>query len=80
MSTRAASSIAVVAALMLAARTGWAQPAPPRVVALVPLSVLGTEDTSVATKKLTSQLEAALAGLPNTKVVTSAQSSSRISS
>jgi len=72
-STRAASRIAVVAALMLAARAGWAQPAPPRVVALVPLSVLGTEDTSVSTKKLTSQLEAALAALPNTRVVTSAQ-------
>lgn len=74
MSTSAASRIAVVAALMLAARTGWAQqPAPPRVVALVPLSVLGTEDTSVSTRKLTRELEAGLAALPNTKVVTSAQ-------
>lgn len=69
---RSLSRIALVA-LVLSAGTAAAQPAPPRVVALVPLSVLGTEDTSVATKKLTSQLEAALAALPSTKVVTAAQ-------
>ena len=68
-----AARIALVAALLVAARAASAQPAPPRVVALVPLSTLGTEDTSASTKKLTSQLEAALATLPGTKVVTSAQ-------
>ena len=78
MALRTSSSLAVVAALIVAARTGYAQPATPRVVALAPLSTLGTEDTSVSTKKLTSQLEAALAGLPGTKVVTAAQVSDAI--
>ncbi len=73
MPSSAASRIALVAALVVAARAASAQPAPPRVVALVPLSTLGTEDTSASTKKLTSELEAALATLPGTKVVTSAQ-------
>lgn len=40
-----------------------------RVVALVPLSTLGTEDTSASTRKLTGQIEAALATLPGTKVI-----------
>ncbi len=44
-----------------------------RVVALAPLSTLGTEDTSTSTKKLTGQIEVALAQLPGTKVVTTAQ-------
>ena len=34
-----------------------------RVVAITPLSTLGTEDTSASTKKLTGQLEAAIAAL-----------------
>jgi len=53
-----------------------AQPAPTaggRVVALSSLSTLGAEDTSAASKKLTQQIEQALAALPNTKVVTAAQ-------
>ncbi len=69
---RSASALAF-SALVLVAQTSLAQPAPPRVVALVPLSTLGTEDTSISAKKLTAQLEAALAALPGTKVVTSAQ-------
>lgn len=44
-----------------------------RIVAVAPLSTLGTEDTSAATKKLTAQIEQALAALPGTKVVTTAQ-------
>ena len=40
-----------------------------RVIALVPLSTLGTEDTSASTRKLTGQIEAALATLPGTKVI-----------
>ncbi len=44
-----------------------------RVVALAPLSVLGAEDTSAATKKLTGQIEAALGALPGTKIVPAAQ-------
>lgn len=44
-----------------------------RVVALAPLSTLGAEDTSASTKKLTGQIEAALAALPDTRVVSAAQ-------
>ena len=44
-----------------------------RVVALAPLSTLGTEDTSAATKKLTGSIEAGLAAVPGTKVITAAQ-------
>ncbi len=43
-----------------------------RVVALAPLSTLGSEDTSASTKKLTGQIETALAALPGTKVVSTA--------
>jgi len=62
--SRAAFVIAVLASSAASAE---------RVVALAPLSTLGTEDTSAATKKLTGQIEAALAALPATKVVTTAQ-------
>lgn len=44
-----------------------------RVVAVSPLTTLGAEDTSAGTKKITGQIEAALATLAGTKVVTSAQ-------
>lgn len=60
---------AAILTVMLAAATAQAD----RVVALVPLSTLGTEDTSAGTKKLTGEIEAALAALPGTKVVTTAQ-------
>ncbi len=43
-----------------------------RVVAMAPLSTLGTEDTSASTKKLTGQIEVALASLPATKVISAA--------
>ena len=72
MSSRSAHLVALVAVLVAFAGTSSAQSVP-RVVALAPLSTLGTEDTSASTKKLTSQLEAAIAALPGTKVVTSAQ-------
>jgi hypothetical protein len=62
-------AIMVCGVLVLA--TGIA--AADRVVALAPLSTLGAEDTSAGTKKLTAQIEAALAALPGTKVVTAAQ-------
>jgi hypothetical protein len=71
--TRTSTHIAVLAALVLASATASAQSASPRIVAIAPLSTLGTEDTSVSTKKLTSQLEAAVGALPNTRVVTAAQ-------
>ncbi|HEV7559162.1 MAG TPA: hypothetical protein VGO00_26995, partial [Kofleriaceae bacterium] len=44
-----------------------------RIVAVAPLSTLGAEDTSASTKKALGQIEAALAALPGTKVVTTAQ-------
>lgn len=63
-----------LALVVVAAATSLvrAQPAPARVVALAPLSTLGAEDTSATSKKLTQQIEAGLATLPNTKVVTAA--------
>ncbi len=56
-------------ALLVLAGTAHAD----RVVALAPLSTLGTEDTSASTKQLTGQIELALGTLPGTKVVTAAQ-------
>ena len=44
-----------------------------RVVALAPLSTLGAEDTSASTRKLAGQIEAAVAGLPGTKIVPASQ-------
>ncbi len=44
-----------------------------RVVAIAPLSTLGAEDTSAATKQLLAQIEGATAALPGVKVITVAQ-------
>lgn len=60
-----------VAILVLATAAGTAHAE--RVVAIAPLSTLGAEDTSADTRKLTEQIEAAVAGLPATKVVRAAQ-------
>ncbi|NVB77352.1 MAG: PEGA domain-containing protein, partial [Kofleriaceae bacterium] len=49
-----------------------------RVVAVTPLSTLGTEDKSATTKKLLGQIEQAIARLPGTKVITSSQVASAI--
>lgn len=65
-----------IASILMVANTALAQT--PRVVALAPLATLGTEDTSASTKKLTSQLEAGLAAVPGTRVVTAAQVSAAI--
>ncbi|MGE0547289.1 MAG: PEGA domain-containing protein [Kofleriaceae bacterium] len=59
----------VVAAILVAASPAFAD----RVVALAPLSTLGAEDTSASTRKLTGQIEAALAALPGTRVVSAAK-------
>ncbi|HEX3759287.1 MAG TPA: PEGA domain-containing protein [Kofleriaceae bacterium] len=40
-----------------------------RVVAIAPLSTLGAEDTSAGTRKLTGEIEAAIAALPGTRLV-----------
>ena len=43
-----------------------------RVVAIAPLSTLGAEDTSAATKQVIAQIETATAALPDTKVISAA--------
>lgn len=58
----------VIAAIVLASAPAAAQ----RVVAIAPLSSLGEEDTTASTKKTVAQLEAAVAALPNTRVVKAA--------
>jgi len=58
-----------IAAVLAASATAHAE----RVVAIAPLSTLGTEDTSAGTRKLTADIEAAVAALPATKVVRAAQ-------
>jgi hypothetical protein len=63
---RPVAAVAIVAALATAARAE-------RVVAIAPLSTLGTEDTSAGTRKLTGQIEAAIAALPGTRVVRAQQ-------
>lgn len=63
MLNRAAFALVVLAAQVAAAD---------RVVALAPLSTLGTEDTSASTKQLTAQIEVALGALRGTKVITTA--------
>lgn len=62
-------SIVSIAVAATAATTAHAD----RVIAIAPLSTLGAEDTSAGTKKLTGQIEAAVAALPATKVVRAAQ-------
>jgi hypothetical protein len=59
----------VLAAVALLAGTAHAD----RVIAVAPLSTLDAEDTSASTRKVTAQIETAIAGMPATKVVTSAQ-------
>jgi hypothetical protein len=49
-----------------------------RTVAVAPLSTLGAEDKSAATKKLVTQIERAFAALPGTKIITAAQVSAAI--
>jgi PEGA domain-containing protein len=60
---------AIVLAILAIAGTAHAE----RVVAIAPLSTLGAEDTSAGTRKLTAQIEAAVAALPGTTVVRAAQ-------
>lgn len=62
---------ALAAALLLLALAAHAYAQ--RVVAVTPLSTLGAEDKSAATKRLLGQIEQAIAAMPGTKVVGSAQ-------
>lgn len=64
-------AVALVAASAAAARAE-------RVVAIAPLSTLGAEDTSAGTRKLTGEIEAAVAALPGTRVVRAQQVSDAI--
>ena len=57
------------AAATVVIRTAQAE----RVVAIAPLSTLGAEDTSAGTRKLTAQIEAAVAAMPGTRVVHATQ-------
>ena len=67
-------SRAILVCALLASATAHAE----RVVAITPLSTLGAEDRSSATKKLVGQIEQAFASLPGTKVVPAAQVSAAI--
>ena len=67
---------ALAISLVLAGATGTVHA--DRTVAITPLSTLGAEDKSVATKKLVGQIEQAFASLPGTKVVPAAQVSAAI--
>jgi hypothetical protein len=64
-------AVALVAASAAAAQAE-------RVVAIAPLSTLGAEDTSAGTRKLTGEIEAAVAALPGTRVVRAQQVSDAI--
>ena len=61
--------VTAVLAVMLGSATAFAD----RTVAVAPLSVLGAEDKSAATKKMLADIEHAIAGLPGNKVVAAAQ-------
>jgi hypothetical protein len=63
---------ALAATAVLAATLLPAVAAADRLIAVAPLSTLGAEDTSAATRKLTADIEAALAATPDTKVIGSA--------
>jgi hypothetical protein len=75
-----AAALAALAVPLAAASAAPAAPTPApaparaeRLVAIAPFSTLGAEDTSASVKQLTAQIEAAVASLPGTKVVTTAQ-------
>jgi hypothetical protein len=79
---RAAALAAFAVQLAAAAAAPGPAPAPApapapvraeRLVAIAPFSTLGAEDTSTSVKQLTAQIEAAVASLPGTRVVTAAQ-------
>lgn len=61
------------ATAIIAVLTTVATASADRLVAVAPLSTLGAEDTSAGTRKLTAQIEAAVSGLPGTRVVRAAQ-------
>jgi hypothetical protein len=68
------SSLAALVLVALTASHALAE----RTVAVTPLSTLGAEDKSAATKKLLAQIEQAIAAMPGTKLVGAAQVSAAI--
>jgi hypothetical protein len=65
--------VRIAAVVLLAVVVAAAPARADRVVAIAPLSTLGAEDTSAATKQLGDQLATAAAALGGTKVVTTEQ-------
>ncbi len=61
----AVALVALAGVLATSSPIAWAD----RVVAVAPLSTLGTEDTSESTKQLTTAIEVAAAALPGTTVI-----------
>ena len=61
----------IALALALTSVTAYADRG--RTIAVAPLSVLGAEDKSAATKKMLGEIEHAIAGLPGNKVIAAAQ-------
>ncbi|TMQ08485.1 MAG: hypothetical protein E6J91_33160, partial [Deltaproteobacteria bacterium] len=60
--------------IAIAVACAWATAAhAERVVAIAPLSTLGAEDTSAGTRKLTGEIETAVAALPDTRVIRAQQ-------
>ena len=65
--------------IAIAVACAWATAAhAERVVAIAPLSTLGAEDTSAGTRKLTGEIETAVAALPDTRVIRAQQVSDAI--
>ncbi len=62
----------VIATSVLSAVLAAASAHAERVVAMAPLTAVGNEDTTDATKKLTAQLEAAISAQPDTRLISTA--------
>jgi PEGA domain len=75
---RPAAARRLLAATLALAVAAPAAAQPPHVVALAPLSTLGTETTGAAARKLTAEIERALAEVPGVKVVGARDVSVRI--
>nr|MBA3819833.1 hypothetical protein [Deltaproteobacteria bacterium] len=70
MLSRAIVSLGIRLGLAVGAVMGATAPASAeRVVAIAPLSAVGSEDTSASTRRVIGELESAVAGLPGTRVI-----------
>ncbi|MDQ3365264.1 MAG: PEGA domain-containing protein [Myxococcota bacterium] len=68
------ASVIVAAVVMAAAAPAAAE----RVVAIAPLSTVGSEDTSASTRRVIGELEAAVSGLTGTRVISTTMVSAAI--